>query len=173
MFDVLTYEKGASVLRMLEQYLGAVVFREGVRDYLRTHKFANADTGDLWVALGRSGQQPIPAVMDGWIFRPGYPVVTVSRDAGGQLVLGQQRFNYLREPLPPAVAEPEQPWQVPVQLRVYSGGQATEERVLLADRETRLRGGAGAEVVVDNAGCHGFYRVRYATELLVGLMRRL
>src|SRR2546427_721318 len=116
MFDVLTYEKGASVLRMLEQYLGAVVFREGVRDYLRTHKFANADTGDLWAALGRSGQQPIPGVMDGWIFRPGYPVVTVSRDAGGTLVLAQQRFNYLREPLPPAQAEPEQPWQVPAYL---------------------------------------------------------
>jgi len=109
MFDVLTYEKGASVLRMLEQYLGAVVFREGVRDYLRTHKFANADTGDLWAALGRAAQQPIPAVMDGWIFRPGYPVVTVSRDAGGHLVLAQQRFNYLRAPLPPATAEPEQP----------------------------------------------------------------
>src|SRR5438477_12524219 len=29
----------------------------------------------------------------------------------------QQRFNYLREPLPPATAEPEQPWQVPIQLR--------------------------------------------------------
>src|SRR3989454_698855 len=115
MFDVLTYEKGASVLRMLEQYLGAAGFREGVRDYLRTHKFANADTGDLWAALGRAARQPIPAVMDGWIFRPGYPVVTVSRDAGGQLVLGQQRFNYLREPLPPAVAEPEPPWPGPVQ----------------------------------------------------------
>src|SRR2546426_7640562 len=38
------------------------------------------------------------SVMDGWIFRPGYPVVTVSRDAGGTLVLAQQRFNYLREP---------------------------------------------------------------------------
>src|SRR5439155_1753457 len=141
MFDVLTYEKGASVLRMLEQYLGAVVFREGVRDYLRTHKFANADTGDLWAALGRSGQQPIPGVMNGWIFRPGYPVVTVSRDAGGTLVLAQQRFNYLREPLPPAQAEPEQPWQVPIQLRVYAGSQATEERVLLADREARPRPG--------------------------------
>src|SRR5438093_914059 len=34
MFDVLTYEKGASVLRMLEQYLGADVFRDGVRAYL-------------------------------------------------------------------------------------------------------------------------------------------
>ena len=173
MFDVLTYEKGASVLRMLEQYLGAVTFREGVRDYLRTHRFANADTGDLWAALGRSAQQPIPAVMDGWIFRPGYPVVTVSRDQGGHLVLAQQRFNYLREPLPPATAEPEQPWQVPVQLRVYAGGQPVEERVLLSEREARLRAGAGAEAIVVNAGGHGFYRVRYAPDLLDALLKRL
>src|SRR5438128_9653151 len=173
MFDVLTYEKGASVLRMLEQYLGAVTFREGVRDYLRTHRFANADTGDLWAALGRSGQQPIPGVMDGCIVRPGYPVVTVSRDAGGTLVLAQQRFNYLREPLPPATAEPEQPWQLPVQLRVYAGGQPVEERVLLSEREARLRAGAGAEAIVVNAGGHGFYRVRYAPDLLDALLKRL
>ena len=53
MFDVLTYEKGASVLRMLEQYLGPEVFRAGVRHYLTTHRFGNAETGDLWAALGR------------------------------------------------------------------------------------------------------------------------
>jgi puromycin-sensitive aminopeptidase len=173
MFDVLTYEKGASVLRMLEQYLGAVVFREGVRDYLRTHRFGNADTGDLWAALGRSAQQPIPAVMDGWIFRPGYPVVTVSRDPGGHLVLSQQRFNYLREPLAPAQAEPEQPWQVPVQLRLYTASQTAEERVLLAEREARLRVGAAAEAIVANAGGHGFYRVRYAPDLLEALLARV
>jgi puromycin-sensitive aminopeptidase len=173
MFDVLTYEKGASVLRMLEQYLGAVVFREGVRDYLHTHRFANADTGDLWAALGRSAQQPIPQVMDGWIFRPGYPVVTVSRDAGGHLVLAQQRFNYLRAPLPPATAEREQPWHVPVQLRIQVGEQRTEERVLLTDGEARLRVGAGAESVVANAGGHGFYRVRYAPDMLEALLHRL
>jgi puromycin-sensitive aminopeptidase len=173
MFDVLTYEKGASVLRMLEQYLGTVVFREGVRDYLRTHRFGNADTGDLWAALGRAAQQPIPAVMDGWIFRPGYPVITVSRDASGHLVLSQQRFNYLRDPLPPATPEPEQPWQVPIQLRLYAGGRQSEERVLLADREARLRVGAGAERVVANAGGHGFYRVRYAPDLLDALLQRV
>jgi puromycin-sensitive aminopeptidase len=173
MFDVLTYEKGASVLRMLEQYLGADVFRTGVRDYLETHKFDNADTGDLWAALGRAAHQPIPAVMDGWIFRPGYPVVTVSRDAGGHLVLAQQRFNYLREPLPPAVPESEQPWQVPVQLRVHGRGGSVEERVLLADREARLRLGEAADVVVANAGGHGFYRVRYAPDLLDALLTRL
>ena len=173
MFDVLTYEKGASVLRMLEQYLGAEVFRTGVRDYLETHKFDNADTGDLWAALGRAAHQPIPAVMDGWIFRPGYPVVTVSRDAGGHLVLTQQRFNYLRQPLPPSAPEPEQPWQVPIQLRVHGRGGSQEERVLLTDREARLRLGAAADAVVANAGGHGFYRVRYAPDLLEELQRRL
>jgi puromycin-sensitive aminopeptidase len=172
MFDVLTYEKGAAVLRMLEQYLGPEVFRTGVRDYLETHKFANADTGDLWAALGRAAHQPIPAVMDGWIFRPGYPVVTVSRDAGGHLVLAQQRFNYLREPLPPAAIEPEQPWQVPVQLRVHGRG-SVEDRVLLTEREARLRVGEAADVVVANAGGHGFYRVRYSPDLLEALLKRL
>jgi puromycin-sensitive aminopeptidase len=172
MFDVLTYEKGASVLRMLEQYLGPEVFRSGVRDYLETHKLGNADTGDLWAALGRAAHQPIPAVMDGWIFRPGHPVVTVSRDAGGHLVLAQQRFNYLRQPLPPATIEPEQPWHVPVQLRVHGQG-STEERVLLTDREARLRLGEAADAVVANAGGHGFYRVRYAPDLLDALLKRL
>src|SRR2546426_11346650 len=113
------------------------------------------------------------SVMDGWIFRPGYPVVTVSRDAGGTLVLAQQRFNYLREPLPPAQAEPEQPWQVPIQLRVYAGSQATEERVLLAGREARLRAGAGAEAGGGDAGGHGFYRGGYAPHLLDALLRQL
>jgi puromycin-sensitive aminopeptidase len=173
MFDVLTYEKGASVLRMLEQYLGPEVFRAGVREYLQTHKLANADTGDLWAALGRAAHQPIPAVMDGWIFRPGYPVVTVSRDAGGHLVLAQQRFNYLRAPLPPAAPEPGQPWQVPIQLRVHGRGGTVEERVLLAGGEARLRLGDASDAVVANAGGHGFYRVRYAPDLLEALLKRL
>src|SRR5499427_4506984 len=94
MFDLLTYEKGASVLRMLEQHLGPEVFRDGVRLYLDRHRFANAETTDLWRALGEAARQPIPEVMDGWIFHPGYPVVQVDADGQG-LRLGQRRFTYL------------------------------------------------------------------------------
>src|SRR3989338_6634111 len=101
MFDVLTYEKGAAVLRMLEQHLGAEVFRAGVRDYLRAHAYGNADTVDIWAALGRAAGQPIPEVMDGWIFTPGYPLVTARRE-GGALVLAQPRFTSLPEPPPRA-----------------------------------------------------------------------
>ena len=53
MFDILTYEKGAAVLRMLEQYLGAEVFRAGVGHYLRTHAYGNTETSDLWDAIAK------------------------------------------------------------------------------------------------------------------------
>jgi puromycin-sensitive aminopeptidase len=177
MFDVLTYEKGASVLRMLEQYLGPEVFRTGVREYLTRHRFANADTVDLWAALGRASQQPIPAVMDGWIFAPGYPVVSVAVE-GRELVLRQQRFTSLTEPLrwfgaAPAAATPPARWQVPVQLRVSAGGRESVERVLLTEPEVRRPLPAGFESVVANEGGHGFYRVRYDEGLRERLLGRL
>jgi puromycin-sensitive aminopeptidase len=177
MFDVLTYEKGASVLRMLEQHLGPEVFRAGVRDYLGSHAYGNADTGDLWAALGRASGQPIPGVMDAWIFHPGHPLVSARLD-GDTLVLSQQRFTYLPEP-PSGVqdrAAGTTRWQVPVQLGIESAGQRRTERVLLTDDELRVPLPGGVDSVLVNEGGHGFYRVRYAPELtgrlLAGLDRR-
>jgi puromycin-sensitive aminopeptidase len=179
MFDVLTYEKGASVLRMLEQYLGPGVFREGVREYLRRHAYDNAATGDLWAALGRAAGQAIPALMDGWIFHPGFPMVSARLD-GGQLVLAQQRFTYLPEPLDSVpgrgsapVVDRDQQWQVPLQIRLEGSGTSRVERVLLTARETRVPLPGTTDAVVVNEGGHGFYRVRYSRDLLDRLVRRL
>jgi len=180
MFDVLTYEKGASVLRMLEQYLGPEVFRAGVREYLRTHAYGNASTGDLWAALGRASGQPIPALMDGWIFRPGYPIVS-ARLEGARLLLDQQRFTYLPRALEsapglssaPVAAGAEQRWQVPLQIRVESAAKREVQRVLLTDGAAQLALSTTPEAVVVNEGGHGFYRVRYSPDLLEGLLRKL
>jgi puromycin-sensitive aminopeptidase len=178
MFDVLTYEKGASVLRMLEQYLGATVFRQGVRDYLAAHRFGNADTGDLWAALGHAAAQPIPAVMDGWIFAPGYPLVRASVEDNA-LVLRQQRFTYLPAPLawygaaPAAAPALPAQWQVPLQVRLSAGGRETVERVLLAEPELRRPLPGGFDGVVVNEGGHGFYRVHYDEALRARLLARL
>src|SRR5207237_1424381 len=57
MFDVLTYEKGASVLRMLEQYIGPAVFRDGVRRYLGRHAYGNTEPADLWRAVGEAARR--------------------------------------------------------------------------------------------------------------------
>jgi puromycin-sensitive aminopeptidase len=167
MFDLLTYEKGASVLRMLEQYLGPETFRQGVRLYLQRHAYANAETSDLWRALGDASGQPIPAVMDGWVFRPGYPLVTVEEAPGG-LRLRQQPFTYL-----PAEGGGQVPWRVPVTLRASLHGRVEERRLLLDGAATDVALPGRADWVVVNAGGHGFYRVRYAGALRERLLARL
>ena len=93
MYDVLTYEKGAAVVRMLEQYLGPDRFAAGVQHYLERHSYANTTTTDLWDALETSSGEPVRSVMDGWIFVGGYPIVSVAAHQNG-LTLSQHRFAY-------------------------------------------------------------------------------
>ena len=166
MFDVLTYEKGASVLRMLEQHIGPAVFRDGVRHYLQTHAYGNADTKDLWISLGKAAHQEVPELMDGWIFQPGYPLLTAELNDRLELVLTQQRFSYLPNPTSGI-------WHVPVQLRVEAREKTETRRLLLRRPEDRLTCPPGTRCVVVNEGGHGFYRVRYGPLLLERMLERV
>src|SRR4029077_10547563 len=170
MFDLLTYKKSASVLRMLEQHLSGEVFRDGVRLYLERHRFGNAETTDLWKALGDAAHLPIPEVMDGWIFRPGYPLVIVEPDGTG-IKLGQRRFTYL----PPESPTPER-WQIPVRVRASVKRGFVDKPILLGDEDLTVSLPAAPDWVVVNAGGHGFYRVQYAAPLLrkmTGALKKL
>ena len=164
MFDVLTYEKGASVLRMLEQHIGPTVFRDGVRDYLHTHAYGNADTNDLWVSLGKLAKQPVPELMNGWIFQPGFPLVTANVSPSSELTITQQRFSYLSGTQTGPLQD--QLWQIPLQMRVTGGGKISTSRILLTKKDTTVSLPHDWESVLINEGGHGFYRVRYAPVLL-------
>jgi puromycin-sensitive aminopeptidase len=168
MFDVLTYQKGASVLRMLEQHIGPTLFRDGVRDYLRAHAYGNADTSDLWVSLGKIAQQPVPELMDGWIFQPGFPLVTANVSAASELTITQQRFNYLSEA--PSGLSQDPRWNIPLQIRIISGGTRSTSRILLTKKDVTIPLPHDWESVFINEGGHGFYRVRYAPDLLRRLL---
>ena len=163
MFDVLTYEKGASVLRMLEQYLGAEKFRDGIRLYLKKHAYGNAETTDLWDALEESTKQPVRGLMDSWIFQPGYPLVSVER-AGQTVRLAQQIFRYM-----PDGSDGERLWHVPIFLRAGTKAGVVERTLLLTEQQQEVELDQPADWVVVNAGAHGFYRVRYSQELLAAL----
>ncbi|HLK86785.1 MAG TPA: M1 family metallopeptidase [Candidatus Binataceae bacterium] len=172
MFDVLTYEKGASVLRMLEQYLGAERFRRGIADYLRKHQFANAETGDLWDALERASDEPVRKLMDSWIFQPGFPMVEAELQSDRRsLKLRQRRFFYL--PGEATAAARDQLWQVPVMVRAKTSAGVSTHRLLLEGREATLDLGGSVEWALLNQGGHGFYRVRYSADLLAALGRNL
>ncbi len=180
MFDVLTYEKGASVLRMLEQYLGVERFRDGVRHYLSAHSFSNAETTDLWDSIEHVSGEPIRETMDGWIFTGGFPLVSVSFDGNaGTLHLTQKRFLYTpgrEQPDGQSVGQygsqgPDATtWNVPVLFRALGAdGSSTEGKVLLNAQGATLTIPVGTAAVLVNAGGHGFYRVHYDTASLGAL----
>ncbi|HEX4987218.1 MAG TPA: M1 family metallopeptidase, partial [Candidatus Binatia bacterium] len=167
MFDVLTYEKGASVLRMLERYLGADKFRDGIRLYLRRHEYANAETTDLWDAVEESTKEPARALMDSWIFQAGYPLISVERKKS-DLILSQRIFRYLQDG-----DNPDRKFHVPVFLRAGTKQGMVNKTVLLTDQELRIQLPEDFDWVVVNAGGHGFYRVRYSSELMTAVKREL
>jgi puromycin-sensitive aminopeptidase len=172
MFDVLTYEKGASVLRMLEQHIGPTVFRDGIRHYLSTHAYGNAETTDLWLSLGHAAGFNVPELMDEWVFSPGYPAIMLRVESPSTLVVSQRRFTYLQSAGDgPGTDADRRGWQVPVQLRISTSEGSESRRLLLTHQEDRIPLPNDWTSVVANEGGHGFYRVRYAPELLQRLQQ--
>ncbi len=156
MFDILTYEKGGSVLRMLEQYLGETTFRDGIRHYLTKHAYANTVTTDLWDALEETSKQPVREMMNTWILQGGHPLVTF---ADGKLT--QEPFAYGRGGPSSAIGSS---WLVPVLTRSLTSD--TTSRHLLHDVPVAV---SDVSPVVVNAGGSGVFRTRYGASELAAL----
>jgi puromycin-sensitive aminopeptidase len=165
MFDVLTYQKGSAVLRMLEQYIGPDDFRNGIAAYIKKHSYGNTETTDLWDAIEETTGQPARSTMDSWILQGGYPVITVSEaDGGAGLGLRQSPFRYRPG------ADDDTRWHVPVLVRAEVGGEVEHHRLLLSDATGEITFDQTPAWVVVNDGGSGFYRVRYPADLARRLM---
>jgi len=172
-FDLITYEKGASVVRMVERYLGPEKFRAGVRLYMRRHREGNTVAADLWRALGEASGEKIEPVVRAWIEQPGFPQleVRVEQRAGqAELALRQQRFR-----AKPGAAAAGARWPIPFVARIGEGGGATRlERRLVAKASERIPLGAGTpRFVYGNADEGGFFRPLHDAEGLRALVASL
>ena len=145
-FDAISYNKGGSVLRMLEHAVGEEAFRRGVRRYLEGNAYSSATTDDLWAALSEGTGVDASRMMDGWTRKTGLPVVIAKRE-GGRLRVRQERFLLDRDPAHPA--EDPALWEIPLGMG--------ETRLTV--REAVLDAPAGW--VKLNVGQTGFYLAHY------------
>ncbi|MCL4462004.1 MAG: M1 family metallopeptidase [Nitrospirae bacterium] len=90
-FDAISYVKGGSLIRMLEQFIGEDTFRRGISSYLKRYSYQNASTRDLWTVLGQASGQDIRSVMEGWTRSMGYPVILPGADG---TVVQRPFFNH-------------------------------------------------------------------------------
>ncbi|KAJ4952677.1 hypothetical protein NE237_029509 [Protea cynaroides] len=76
-FDSISYNKGASVIRMLQSYLGPESFQRALASYIKRYACSNAKTEDLWAVLEEESGEPVNMLMNSWTKQKGYPVVSV------------------------------------------------------------------------------------------------
>ncbi|KAG2785750.1 Puromycin-sensitive aminopeptidase [Phytophthora cactorum] len=168
-FDVISYAKGASVIRMLSEYLGRDVFYRGIHEYLVKFSYRNAQTQDLWESLEKASGQHITSLASGWTSQTGYPIVTLSDN--GTLV--QERF-LADQTLKAKAQDAEVAWDVPLtfvasdkpkeiqRVGIWERDTSKEATAALADK-LRAPGDASSWIKL-NANQAGFFLVNYSPE---------
>ena len=164
-FDGITYQKGASVLTMFENWVGEDTFRKGMREYLASHAFGSGSADELIASLTRaSGKGDAFAKgMRSFLDQPGAPLIKVQLECKAgkpSLDLAQSRY------LPYGVMSKDaQQWTVPVCLRLEHADRSDTQCVLLDQPQQKFAlEGACPDWVMPNADARGYYRFELDAE---------
>uniref|UniRef100_A0A0E0IBI7 Aminopeptidase n=1 Tax=Oryza nivara TaxID=4536 RepID=A0A0E0IBI7_ORYNI len=173
-FDSISYDKGASVIRMLQSYLGAERFQKALASYIKKYAYSNAKTEDLWAVLEEESGEPVKDLMTTWTKQQGYPVIYAKLD-GHDLHLEQAQF------LSDGSSGPGL-WIVPI--TSCCGSYDAQKKFLLKGKTDKVHidltasqnaGGEKGENcwIKLNVDQTGFYRVKYDDELAAGLEKAI
>lgn len=168
-FDEISYNKGASVIRMLHNYIGDEDFRKGMNIYLTKHQYQNTSTEDLWSALQEASSKPVAAVMTTWIKQMGFPVVSVSSEQKGNqriLTLSQSKF------MADGSKSTDEFWMIPISISTASApGQIAKSFILDVKSKTiTLDNISKDDWIKVNPGTIGYFRTSYTSEMLMQLI---
>ncbi len=166
-FDEISYQKGSMIIRMVEDWIGPDVFRDGMRGYMKAHEYGNATSADLWNALGAAAHTDVAKVAATFTEQPGIPLVHVARactDGHAQLTLTQDRF-VIHDPHPKPMN-----WIIPVTI---GGPDAATQHVMLQATPAHVQAGACDSPVKANLGENGYYRTQYDAASLQALSKVL
>src|SRR3954469_17407793 len=168
LFDGIAYGKAASVLRMLESYLGEETFRAGINAYLKQHQYANATAEDFWGAQAKTSNKPVDQIMPTWVKQAGEPIINVKAQCSGNstnITLTQRRYYFDRSKFE---SPNDQLWRIPVCLKGSATTGAAKCELLTKKEETFTLPGC-SNWVLANAGATGYYRVGYDPDAVRGL----
>jgi aminopeptidase N len=164
-FDTITYQKGESVITMLENYVGADTWRRGIQAYIRAHRLSNAQSDDLWAAITAAAHKPITAIAHDFTLQQGVPLIRIESATcrGGRTMLSLRQAEFTRDRPDKAPLR----WRVPVIAAALDGAPART----VVDGGTGDLAVPGCGAIVVNSGQTGYYRTLYTPDMLRGLVR--
>jgi aminopeptidase N len=163
LFDGIAYGKTASVLRMLENWLGEETFRKGVNLYLEQHAYGNTSAADFWNAMAKASGKPVDKVMPTWVEQAGAPVLSVKAQcSGNQTTVELSQTRFFNDPELQKAGSPEL-WQIPVCIKTAGGANASCQ--LMTQKQQSFKVSGCSPWVFVNAGGRGYYWSAYSAEL--------
>ncbi|XP_055536270.1 aminopeptidase N-like isoform X2 [Wyeomyia smithii] len=166
-FDPISYSKGASIIRMMNSFLGQNAFKNGITEYLKKYQYDNAEQEDLWEILTKHGHMAntlphdldVKQIMDTWTLQAGYPVVTAERIGEKSIRISQQRYM-----LPTKNLTDGTRWYVPITIVTESDSKDIVPTLWLSFDNSSIELEIDAErddYFYLNADRTGYYRVNY------------
>ena len=168
-FDGITYQKGAAVIGMFENSMGASDFQKGVQSYVKQYAFKNASAPEFLDSLSSAGHNNVTKAFSTFLNQAGVPLVSVALDCKqGAPTLHLEQQRYL--PLGSKGSEP-QVWNIPVCVRYGTGeaGQSECTQMTQASMDWKLKAQSCPAWVQANDKAVGYYRVDYRGGLLASL----
>lgn len=155
-FDAVSYSKGATVIKMLAEYLGYKNFRNGLRYYLKKHSYQNTKTTDLWESLSLISKKDISSLMKNWTGKTGYPVLDIKKEKD-LYIINQERFFSSR--ISKKENKEKTLWKIPLK---YREDKKINE-ILIENKNTKIK---GKNITKFNLGENTLVRVKYDSQIL-------
>ncbi|XP_050397180.1 glutamyl aminopeptidase [Patella vulgata] len=170
-FDIISYNKGMAILRMMGSFIGLDNFRMGLQMYVKRYKFKNAARDQLWQTFTEAVNNTfvIKPIMDTWTRQMGYPVVNVLLTEG-VFTLQQKRFLISDE----GTENDDNPlgykWYIP--FTYVTENNPTHKKTAWLNLGSNTIPKADGWLL-GNYDYTGFYRVNYETEMWKKLAEQL
>ncbi|KAG8511649.1 Endoplasmic reticulum aminopeptidase 1, partial [Galemys pyrenaicus] len=194
MFDDVSYEKGACILNMLRDYLGADTFKSGIVQYLQKYSYKNTKNEDLWNSIasicpsdGTQGMEgfcsrgehssssshwrqeglDVKTMMNTWTLQKGFPLITITV-RGKNVHMRQEHYMKGADD----ASETGYLWHVP--LTFITSKSDSVQRFLLKTKTDVLILPEEVEWIKFNVGMNGYYIVHYEDDgwdSLTGLLK--
>ncbi len=163
LFDAISYSKGASLIRMLENYIGEEKFKKGIQQYIVKHQYKNTITNDLWNALSKSSNKDIKTLMEQWTTKSGFPLILVSEE-NDKIKISQEKFSYNPE------NNDQSEWIVPIKYNSLTNNTKSIQTHLLETKEDFIQ---NKNITIMNTDSSGFYKTSYSNELFTKISNLL
>ena len=157
-FDKISYSKGASIIRMLAEYIGEDNFKNGLRYYLKKHSYKNTVTKDLWDAFEKISKKPISKIMSSWTQQVGYPILTIDKN---NKTIYQEKFFISR--ISNKEKESKSLWQIPLIIN-------DNKKIFIDKKSITLKEEINSKINLKESS---FLRVKYNKETLLSIGKEI